>query len=231
MIFTRSPKPSMTTAEEAPTVTTEAPTTSPAPPLMYPRGEWAPAGDPFHVPEELRAAYASALPDPAREIGRREARGGFHSLRLVPRAKGERMVLDGQAEMPDFQPARGDDRIRVRVPVSPEEWLHLRRLELVEEQEQQRQRRQPRDVTACVACGETALSVAGSITPRTGAPYRLGIRGALCGACADVAVVVLAERTLPDGRTRRQAVAEVAGQGENRADADRAAVMALSKRG
>ena len=180
-------------------------------------------------------ACAAVLPDPAREIGRREAKGGFHSLRLVSRAKGERMVLDGQAEMPDFQPARGDDRVRVRVPVSPEEWLHLRRLELVEEQEQRRQQhRLPRDVTACVACGETALSVAGSITPRTGAPYRLGIRGPLCGACAEVAVVVLAEQRLPSGGTRREAVARAAGldsSGMSRADADRERVREMSRRG
>ncbi len=94
--------------------------------------------------------------------------------------------------------------------------------------------RPPVPTETCAACAATAPAATHEITTRTGAPYRLGIRGPLCGACAEVAAVVLAEQTLSDGRSRRQAVAEAAGldaSGQSCAERDRARLLALTERG
>jgi hypothetical protein len=218
-------------------MTTEAPAAKP--PAQYPHPTWQDEGT-FAVPEELREAYAAALPDPGRALGRQEAKG-FHSLRLVTRREGEQLVLSSRAEMPDFQPARADDRIRVRVEVSPEEWLHIRRTEIAEEarrkhEESQRRRdREPLSRSVCAACGASepaGMGAHASIRPRTGAPRRLGIEGMLCSPCADVAPLVLAEQTLPDGRSRLEAVRALAGQPSepSRAEADQARVREMSIR-
>jgi hypothetical protein len=208
-------------------------TMTPAPPALYGNGsEWAEdRKSPWYVPPELRSAYAAAVPQPEVALAVQEASGkGFHSLRLLPRAEAERMCLDGRATMPSYAPPRGDDSIRVRVPITADEWLHLRRTELAEQAAKQTELPPvPRNI--CVACGDSEVAAVGARTtfhPAVDAAARIGLRGMVCPPCSRTAALLEAEQVLADGRTRLAAVREAAGldaSGLTRGERDRQAVL------
>lgn len=211
MIFARTDKNTPTEPKETRTMTTTPTTETPAPPPMYPRPDWAPEGDPFHVEPEDRQSYVAAQVDLGKALAA-AAEGKAGRLTWLPLQEAERLRDEGRLVVLFSEPVSEDGRlIQVRVKVEEAEALHMARLAAVK-QAQQRPAPPPPRVDVCCVCGVTS-SQGTTIARRTGAPYLLGLRDPLCEACTQVAVVVLAEQEVSPGRTRRQAVAEAAGRG------------------